>query len=528
MGTIATPADNSPLDSDWILEAPRRTGDPLPPATASSGEDTALAVTARSLFSQDLWAQGYFPERLHRELTWDQVQRLLLWTAARRASDVAIRDGEPCWMQVDGVWHKCTETPFTDHEVQHVINASSGQNGKAGHVLAGRPDDYAFSVRLPGSGLCGRRRFRANATRTGGTGLHLALRVLPDSIPTLGDMEDLDPGLVRRLYPSSGLVLVSGVMGSGKSTLLAAVLHRALTGGLGRQVLTLEQPVEFDFRLLPPERRQAPVAQSAVGEDVPDWPSGVRTLTRRKGEIVMIGECRDGETAEALLTAAEQGVTAYTTVHARSVPETVSRLVNAVREERRQASACVLASTLKLVIHQRLVPCLRTAEEIRAGMPRRIALREHLALDERARRLLFRTPSGDVVPVLRRLVERQGRSLATDALAKLRQGRISAATCEAVLAEYEAGGEADQGDGLEDRSGRTDAAPAAPEGAPAGQGAGSAQLPSAGSAGAKAQEKPGMAPGTAAPASGTAYRPWEGQAPGTRGLRQASARSARP
>ena len=80
----------------------------------------------------------------------------------------------------------------------------------------------------------------------------------------------------------------------------------------------------------------------------------------------------------------------------------------------------MLASSLRLLVHQRLVPCLRTPEEARAGKPRRLALREHLALDESARRLLYRTPASGMVPVLRRLVASQGRSLVCDALENAR------------------------------------------------------------------------------------------------------------
>ena len=428
------PRTGLPLAS--LVPAPRN-GQPLPP-DAGIDADPALAPVAKSRLDRRLWSRGYFPEPLIQELAYDQLDRLLLWCTAKRASDVVFCPGDPCWMQVDGVWHPCTEAALTAGDTQRVVNATSGQSNSASRVLTGKPMDYAFSLRMPGRARSQRLRLRLNATNTA-KGIYVVARILPTDIPTLADM-DLDGDLARHLFPASGLVAVSGVMGSGKSTLLAAVMHQALTGGLGRQVLTLEDPVEFDFAQLGHTLRQAPVAQSALGVDVEDWPSGVRSMTRRKGEIVMLGECRDEETVSAMLSVVEQGVTAYTTVHARDVPQTVTRLVNAVREERRSSTACVLASSLRLLVHQRLVPCLRTPEEARAGKPRRLALREHLALDESARRLLYRTPPGDMVPVLRRLVAAQGRSLAQDALEKLRQGRIDEATYEEVLAEQEAAG----------------------------------------------------------------------------------------
>lgn len=64
-------------------------------------------------------------------------------------------------------------------------------------------------------------------------------------------------------YPPNGLIVVSGVMGSGKSTFLAAVLRKAIIEK-GRQVLTLEEPIEFDFTTIPYEQRSAPICQSGI------------------------------------------------------------------------------------------------------------------------------------------------------------------------------------------------------------------------------------------------------------------------
>ena len=104
-------------------------------------------------------------------------------------------------------------------------------------------------------------------------------------------------------------------MGSGKSTLLAAVLRDAIRTR-GRQVLTLEEPIEFDFTSIPRDQMTAPVAQTGIGQHISSWQSGVRTMTRRKGEVVLVGEARDRETIESMLGTVETGVTAYCTVHA--------------------------------------------------------------------------------------------------------------------------------------------------------------------------------------------------------------------
>lgn len=378
----------------------------------------------------DAWQEQLrFPEPIMHEITATQLERLLLWCVASRASDIVFCPGDPVWLQRDGVWLPVTDTALTDAETQIIVNESSGQANRAGLVKTGRSLDYAYAIRIPGQRVL-RQRFRVNATSSN-KGLYVVMRVLPRAIPRLEDMEGLTLAQKRALFPGAGLVVVSGVMGSGKSTLLAAILHEAAHSA-GRQILTLEDPVEFDFSSLPLSERRAPVTQSAVHIDVEDWLSGVRTLTRRKGEIVMVGECRDRETIRALLTTVEQGVTAYTTVHAQDVPQTITRMVNAFPEEERLSVSAVLAANVRVLIHQRLVPRLQTAATRAAGLPGRVALREILVLDDAMREHLGSLRHEQLLPELARMVREHGQSLAADARAKHRAGIISRETLASV------------------------------------------------------------------------------------------------
>lgn len=362
-----------------------------------------------------------FPETLVHEIGQEQLERLLLWCVEMRASDIVFCPGDPVWLQRDGVWFPVTDSPLNDAEIQAIVNLTSGQSNRAGLVKTGHSIDYAATVRIPGQRVL-RQRFRVNATSSN-KGLYVVMRALPGSIPRLCDMEGLTDAQKKALFPEAGLVVVSGVMGSGKSTLLAAILHEASLKS-GRQILTLEDPIEFDFSQLPIEERAAPITQSAVHIDVEDWASGVRTLTRRKGEIVMVGECRDTETIRALLTTVEQGVAAYTTVHAQDVPQTITRMVNAFPEDERAGVASVLCANVRVLIHQRLVPRAAMAQ----GLPGRVALREILVLDRELGKSLCNLPVKDLLPTLARMVREQGQSMEKDAKAKLHEGLITRET----------------------------------------------------------------------------------------------------
>lgn len=364
-----------------------------------------------------------FPETLVHEIGQEQLERLLLWCVEMRASDIVFCPGDPVWLQRDGLWFPVTDTPLNDAEIQAIVNTTSGQSNRAGLVKTGHSIDYAATVRIPGQRVL-RQRFRVNATSSN-KGLYVVMRALPGSIPRLDDMEGLTSAQKKALFPEAGLVVVSGVMGSGKSTLLAAILHEASLKS-GRQILTLEDPIEFDFSQLPIEERAAPITQSAVHIDVEDWASGVRTLTRRKGEIVMVGECRDRETIRALLTTVEQGVAAYTTVHAQDVPQTITRMVNAFPEDERAGVASVLCANVRVLIHQRLVP--RAPKAMAPGVPGRVALREILVLDRELGKSLCTLPLQDLLPTLNRMVREHGQSMEEDATAKLHEGLIGRET----------------------------------------------------------------------------------------------------
>lgn len=381
-----------------------------------------------------------FPGKLEHTLTGEMVDALLLWAVEQGASDIVFRANDPPWVQIDGVWREAANFPITASECEILTNYFSGQSHKAGNVQSGRAADFAYSLAIPGT-RGAKQRFRVNVTGTN-AGQYLVMRALPTRLPLMGDL-GLEPELVENIYPPNGIIIVSGVMGSGKSTLLAGVIHSAILkkefGGeeLGRQILTLEQPIEFDFAGLPHERRCAPIAQSEIGLHVRTWGDGVRSMTRRKGEIVMVGEARDRETLESMISTVEQGVTAYATVHAQDVPQTITRIVNTFPEEEHASIASVLKANLRMIVHQRLVPRLFRPEDAGKKLPGRIALREYLVFTESLRMQLYDTEYDDLIPMVRKMVIDHGQPLVNDAWNKYQAKQISAETYKSIQHEQE-------------------------------------------------------------------------------------------
>lgn len=375
----------------------------------------------------------HYPGEMIHTVSKEMCDKLLVWAVdTHGVSDIIFSAEDPGWIQVDGVWTLCADLPLTKGEIDELVNGFSGQSQQSGNVQTGQTIDFAYSIRVRRGVM---QRFRVNVTNSN-KGAYIVMRALPQEIPLIENLA-LEEAILRNLYPPSGLIIVSGVMGSGKSTLLAAVIHTAIRS-LGRQILTLEQPIEFDFSQIPYTERTAPITQSGIGQHVESWAAGVRSMTRRKGEIVMVGEARDKETLEAMIGTVEQGVTAYSTVHAQDVPQTVTRIVNVFPEEERPSVSSILKANLRLLIHQRLVPRTgRTEEDKARGVPGRIALREFLPFTEDIRRRLYRVSYADLIPEIRAMVSRYGQSLLQDAEKKYRQGQISEEIYEATRDEQE-------------------------------------------------------------------------------------------
>ncbi|MCR5813553.1 MAG: Flp pilus assembly complex ATPase component TadA [Desulfovibrio sp.] len=363
----------------------------------------------------------HYPGELAHTVNQAMLDRFLLWAVEKKASDVVLRASDPPWIQVDGRWYATSEHfVLSASETQLLTNLFSGQEHKAGNVQRGLSADFAYSLRVPEKrGLV--QRFRVNVTASN-AGHYLVLRTLPTHLPTLSDLT-LDSALWPKLYPENGMVIISGVMGCGKSTLLAGLLHSAILRrssgglGLGRQILTLEEPIEFDLGQIPHALRSAPIAQSEIPGHVQDWAGGVRSMTRRKGEMVMVGEARDSETLGAMLQIVEQGVTCYATVHAKDVSQTITRIIHSFPEEERAQVASVLKANLRVILHQRLVP--------RADGAGRMPLREYLVFDEAIRLSLYATPYAELIAKVRGFVWEKGHPLLVDARAQYQAKRIS-------------------------------------------------------------------------------------------------------
>ena len=204
-----------------------------------------------------------------------------------------------------------------------------------------KPQDGRFSVRLGDHPVD--VRVSSLPTRHGE---RVVLRIL-DKQASLMDLGILMKGEVlermRELISlPNGVVLVTGPTGSGKTTTLYAALREIDRARLN--VMTIEDPVEYDLE---------GVGQMQVNAKIDlSFADGLRSILRQDPDVVLVGEIRDGETAEIAIQASLTGHLVLSTLHTNTAIGAITRLRDMGVEE------FLLASTVRGVLAQRLVRTL--------------------------------------------------------------------------------------------------------------------------------------------------------------------------
>ena len=136
-----------------------------------------------------------------------------------------------------------------------------------------------------------------------------------------------------------GIILVTGPTGSGKSTTLYTALSELASDEVN--IITVEDPVEANVDNV--NQVQVNVKANLT------FASALRSILRQDPDIIMIGEIRDGETAEIAVKASITGHLVVSTLHTNSTAASISRLIDMGIEP------YLLGDSLVGIIAQRLV-----------------------------------------------------------------------------------------------------------------------------------------------------------------------------
>lgn len=206
-----------------------------------------------------------------------------------------------------------------------------------------KPGTADYAVSMNG------RRYRVNRLATRGR-LRWVMRLLPENIPAIDNLA-LPPSAIKAFLESkNGLFLVCGATGSGKSTTIASlVLERAKRRQ--EHVITFEDPIEYLY----PHGLPSLVSQREIGTDELDFGKSLRAALRQAPDVIVVGEIRDGETAEIALQAAETGHLVVATLHTSSAAQTVQRYLKLIPSDRLENAMLSFADSFRGILCQRLL-----------------------------------------------------------------------------------------------------------------------------------------------------------------------------
>jgi general secretion pathway protein E len=277
------------------------------------------------------------------------LDHILSYAFEQRASDIHFepkRDRTLVRLRIDGVLHDIHVIPKIVYEaVVSRIKLLCGAN----LAEKRRPQDGRIKREQGGREV----ELRVSTMPTA-FGEKAVLRIFdPDillkSIDELGLSPHDAPKFQEFISRPTGIILVTGPTGSGKTTTLYSVLKHLSRPEVN--IVTIEDPIEMVFE----DFNQVQVRPVI---DV-TFASTLRTVLRQDPDIIMVGEIRDGDTADNAVQAALTGHLVLSTLHTNDAPSSITRLLDL------GVPHFLITSTLIGVVAQRLVRenCLHCSEE---------------------------------------------------------------------------------------------------------------------------------------------------------------------
>jgi len=258
-----------------------------------------------------------------------EIDRIISLAIELGASDIHIKPNERIGFRVNGHFSTTSRFDVIPAEVTRRIQQKIVTNVADDIFLTKWELDTSYTVKTgPHRG----RRVRMSVTK-GALETVMVMRLISPRIPLPHELEIEDELLAWADLPS-GLVLMNGPTGTGKSTTLASMIQD-IQKKLPGVIITIEKPVEY---LYDERNGIARVYQREVGRDTLSFSAALDSAMRMDPDVILIGEMRNSDEAEAVIYAADTGHLSLSTTHANSAAQTVTRVQRMFKgDERRQA-----------------------------------------------------------------------------------------------------------------------------------------------------------------------------------------------
>ena len=317
-----------------------------------------------------------------------------------------IKSNKPGYVRLSGRLKQVEMDPITSPEAhawvdEHVPKVFRAKWDDLGQI------DFAYAVETIG-------RFRVNAFHQRGL-VSIVLRHIKSSVPTFEQLglQHTAEALIKLIQAKDGILLVCGATGSGKSSTMAAMMGW-VNQHMDKHVVTIEDPIEYTF-----QDDKSVFQQREIGLDVPTFDLAIKSVLRQNPDIILIGEMRDRETFETAISAAETGHLVFSTMHAATVSQSLTRLFEFFPPEEQIQARRAIAGSLRGFICQKLIPALEGGG--------RVATNEILTADAVVKNLILEGQFEKIQGILEGSGDSTSFSFNKDIYRLIKEGKISKA-----------------------------------------------------------------------------------------------------
>jgi twitching motility protein PilT len=269
---------------------------------------------------------------------------------ARKASDLHLKVGSPPVLRVGGRLENLPMEPMARQDMPALFLPLVDLRNQ--EILRNRLEaNFMINFR-------NRWRVRVCIFHQRGS-LSGAFRFIPWKIPTIESL-NLPVRLKEIALAPRGLFLVTGPANSGKSHTLAAMVNE-INKNTAKHTITVEDPIEFVHK---PKR--SIFTQRELGTTTGSYQAALVHALREDPDVILVGEMRDMETIEMVLTAAETGHLVLSTLHTVGAVNTVDRIINIFPGHRQEEIRTQLSLSLIGSISQILLPGKSRTERVMA------------------------------------------------------------------------------------------------------------------------------------------------------------------
>ncbi len=260
------------------------------------------------------------------------------------ASDVHLNCNKVPTLRVNGEVFKIATSTISYEDIMACFEKTLPQEYLRTHNLTYKEIkdiDYIYEIK-------GVSRYRVNYCKEINGG-KLTFRTIPYRIKSLQELE-LPEYLAEYTKFNNGIVFVTGATGSGKSTTIAALIE-VINQTKKNHIITIEDPVEYVY-----EDKKSLITQRSLDVDVQDFKSGIKYALRQDPDVMLVGEIRDKETLLSAIEASETGHLVFSTLHTNGTIASIDRLTGFIEEAGQEDFRIRLASCIRGIVHQQLVP----------------------------------------------------------------------------------------------------------------------------------------------------------------------------